>query len=75
MKNIGYAFILLLFLALAAPMPGMAAPDAGVAGEEKAPAAAPGKEEGKPVEKTATKAGGKPEGKDVGTGSAKGRGP
>ena len=53
-------------------MPGMAAPEAGAAGEGKAPAAAAGKEEGKPVEKAATKAGGKPEGKDVGQVQQKG---
>jgi hypothetical protein len=59
MKKLGYSFILLLVLALAAPLPGKAAQGAGATGEEKAPAATAAKDEGKPGEKGEAKEAGK----------------
>ena len=71
MKNLGYA-VMLLVLGLAIPTPGWAAQESGAPGEEKAPAAAAGKEEGKPVEPAGAKEEGKPKGKDVGQVQQKG---
>ena len=62
MKKLGASFILLLILALAAPLPGWAAPEAGATGEEKAPAATAAKDEDKPGEKGEAKE----KGRDVG---------
>jgi hypothetical protein len=61
MKRLRHLFMLLLALALALSMPGLAAKEAGAAGEDKAPAAAAGKEAG---DKGEAKDEGKPEGKE-----------
>jgi hypothetical protein len=58
MRKSGYLLVLLLVLALAAPLSGWAAKDACPAGESKTPATAVGKDEGKAPEKGEAKEGG-----------------
>jgi hypothetical protein len=65
MRKSGYLLMLLLVLALAAPVTGWAAKDAGAAGEDKTPAAAAGKDEGEATAKGEAREEGQKEGTEA----------